>query len=91
VLGDVKVILTFIVKCDDYWDGIYYFLDKYENYTDPIDDVRIYHHERRDDMVIVIMTPIGDLWTFEIKKETDGKYLVHLIGNSYLLQEKWGK
>jgi hypothetical protein len=35
------------------------------------------------------MTPIGDLWTFDIKID-DEEYIVELIGSSELLREKWG-
>ena len=86
---EVEVLSTFTVISRDYWDGIDYFLNRYESYPDPIDDVRKYYDEEGNAMVIVIMTPIGDLWTFEITKKSNGNYLVHLIGNSELLEEKW--
>jgi hypothetical protein len=83
----IEKISAFVIECKDYWDGIDYFLEKYESYPNPIDDVRRYYNKESDGMVIVIMTPIGDLWTFEIKKESNGKYLVSLIGNSYLTRK----
>jgi hypothetical protein len=86
----IKKIMTFVVECKDYWDGIDYFLEKYETYPNPIDDVRRYYNKEGDRMVIVIMTPIGDLWTFEIEKESNGNYLVSLIGNSYLTRKSLG-
>jgi len=84
---EVKEISTFKVVCKNYVDGIEYLLNKFESYPNPIDDFRKYYSD--DGMVVVIMTPIGDLWTFEIEKYDD-EYYVELIGSSELLKEKWG-
>jgi uncharacterized C2H2 Zn-finger protein len=84
---NIKVVSKFIVRCKDYVDGIDFLLNKYESYPEPVDDFRKYYND--DGMIVVIMTPIGDLWTFDIKID-DEEYIVELIGSSELLREKWG-
>jgi hypothetical protein len=86
---EVKKLGSFTVACRDFWDGVDYLLNKYESYPEPYDDVQVFYGANAS--IVTIMTPIGDIWTFEIQQANDGAYFVKLIGNSYLLKVKWGK
>jgi hypothetical protein len=83
-MDKVREADRFTVFCKDYRDGIDYLLSKYENYPNPIDDWREYEGEYGK--IVVIMTPIGDLWIFEVEHVED-EYAVKLIGSSYALRE----
>ena len=82
------------VKCEKYEKGIEKLLSKFEDYPHPIDDWREYVSSDPDDnkFIIIIMTPVGRLWTFEVEKIHD-KYFVTLIGDSWSIniENKGGK
>jgi hypothetical protein len=79
----VKESSKFHVYCRDYVDGVRYLLNKYDEHRDPVDDWREYRNDYG--IVVVVMNPIGDLWTFEIEKVLD-TYSIRLIGYSQLLR-----
>jgi len=81
--GGIREVGRRLVFCKNYAEGIEYLLDKYEDYPNPIDDWREYTKD--DEKIVVVMTPIGDLWIFEVSKVGD-EYAINLIGYSYALR-----
>ena len=76
------------VECSDYEEGIEHLLDKFETYPDPIDAWSEYKSEDPNEKVVIVMTPIGDLWTFLVTKIEQG-CLVELIGSPWLIQREY--
>lgn len=77
------------VRCKDYVKGVELLLNNFEDYPHPIDDWREYRKSDSDtnQFIVVVMTPVGRLWTFEVEKVQDD-YFVTLIGDSWSIKEK---
>jgi len=72
------------ITSKDYVSAVQTLVKEWDDYPDPIDDWREYTKDQNS-KVVIIMNPVGRLWTFEVEKIGD-KYSVTLIGDSWSLK-----
>jgi len=74
------------ITSKDYVDAVHMLVEEWDDYPYPIDDWREYTKDQNN-KVVIVMNPVGRLWTFEVEKVGD-TYSVTLIGDSWSLETK---